>query len=61
MVRYSVLFQTQPEFFQSVIQRFFSDKAILSKQKAVASIATYEFMKLAEKFRKQPAFNSNWD
>ena len=46
IVRYAVFFRNSPDFFGIVIQRFFSPQAFLNTHKSVASIATYEFMKL---------------
>ena len=46
MVRYAIFFKDSPDFFAVVIQRFFSPQAILNGHKSVASMATYEFLRL---------------
>ena len=61
MARYAVFFRSSPDFFGIVIQRFFSPAAILNAHKSVASTATYEFMKLCQRFKNEAAFTVHYD
>lgn len=61
IVQYSGFFKDDEQFFATVIQKFFSPQGIVNPRKAVASNATYEFMKLTDKFKFCSSFNQHYE
>lgn len=61
LVRYSFYFAADPEFFGFMVARAFSPQAILSRQKAISSHVSYQFLRLVEIMQAKSALVQHCD
>ena len=61
LVRYSFYYSNNEDFFGFLIEKFFSEQTILSKQKSVTSHAAYQLCRLCELMQFKPAFIKHVD